>query len=216
MGHDIATRSDGEVFYVDTETSITKGFEGSFADRSLGAVGARSVDVAPDGTVWMTTDNRSIWRFPNQDASYLPLHNAIHYLLRHPDLQNTYAKDYNAAQAHYQIYGSVEGRDASPLSACGDTGGHADLANNPFDPCWYLNHHPDLAAAFGSGNVKAAYEHWIDYGIDEGRQSNANFSLVGYLIRNPDVAEASGATNYTAAYKHWFDYGEAEGRNAAP
>jgi hypothetical protein len=69
---------------------------------------------------------------------------------------------------------------------------------------------------FGSGNVKAAYEHWIDYGIDEGRQSNANFSLVGYLIRNPDVAEASGATNYTAAYKHWFDYGEAEGRNAAP
>jgi hypothetical protein len=54
------------------------------------------------------------------------------------------------------------------------------LSRHPFDPRWNLNHHADLTTALGSGNVRGAYEHWIESGIDEGRQSNANFSIAAY------------------------------------
>ena len=84
----------------------------------------------------------------------------------------------------------------------------AELANHPFDPCWYLNSHPDLKQAFGSGNLRGAYGHWIVGGFREGRQSNANFSISAYRDRHLDDGHS-----YGDALGHWFSNGQAEGRD---
>jgi len=152
------------------------------------------------------------WKFTIE----VPPPSAFGYLMRYPDLQHTFGTNFADALKHYEDLGRADGRSAGPFGTCGDTGGLADLASNPFDPCWYLNHHADLKTAFSSDNMEAVYRHWIESGISEGRQSNANFSIKSYLSRYPDLVQAFGATNYSDAYNHWFQNGQAEGRDASP
>jgi len=134
--------------------------------------------------------------------------------LRRPS--TAFGTDYEAAKTHWNDYGKNEGRDFSSLGVCGETGGLAELANAEFDPCWYLNFHADLKAAFGSGNIQAAYEHWINNGLNEGRQTNENFDVRAYLNRHSDLVTAFGPTNYRDAYNHWNVNGKAEGRDPSP
>lgn len=79
------------------------------------------------------------------------------------------------------------------------------------DPTWYVNKYPDLKAAFG-GNVQQAQNHWLSFGIQEGRDSGRNFSINGYLQCYPDLQKAFGK-NYAAALNHWLTFGITEGRN---
>ncbi|MDP6040082.1 MAG: DUF5011 domain-containing protein [Candidatus Latescibacteria bacterium] len=134
------------------------------------------------------------------------------YLVRHVDLQRVFGTNFDAALQHWQSDGSAEGRNIAALDVCGDTGGIAELTNHPFDPCWYLNNHPDLTQASGSGNLREVYEHWIVYGLREGRQSNANFSISAYRDRHPDLQDHS----YGDALGHWLSDGQGEGRDASP
>ena len=91
----------------------------------------------------------------------------------------------------------------------------ADTRLDVLDPVFYLNTYPDLKAAFGT-DTGAAQNHWITYGIQEGRQSSAAFSVKDYLARYPDLINAFGGTNYRAALDHWLAYGKKEGRNPGP
>ena len=114
-------------------------------------------------------------------------------------------------QVHYSRYGQEEDRDITPLGACSDTGGLAELANKPFDPCWYMHSHPDLVVAEIAEPIEV-YKHWIDHGLAEGRQSNANFSISAYRDRHLDLHGHS----YRDAFEHWVNHGQAEERDARP
>jgi hypothetical protein len=69
-----------------------------------------------------------------------------------------------------------------------------------FDVAYYLSIYPDLQAAFGPTNYAAALNHWVTYGLYEGRRSSPSFDVAYYLASYPDLQAAFGATNYPMAY----------------
>lgn len=85
---------------------------------------------------------------------------------------------------------------------------------NLVDPAFYMGAYPDLMAAF-RGNADQARNHWLQFGIREGRQPSANFYAASYLARYDDLKIAFG-NNYEAALRHWIDNGWREGRDASP
>lgn len=79
-----------------------------------------------------------------------------------------------------------------------------------FDALSYLARYPDLAAAFG-GDLNAAWLHYLNYGIYEGRFFDNLFRPDEYLALYPDLWAAFGPDR-KAALLHWLTYGRAEGR----
>jgi glycosyltransferase involved in cell wall biosynthesis len=59
------------------------------------------------------------------------------------------------------------------------------LATGLFDPQWYLEQNPDVAAA-GVDPL----EHWLKHGVSEGRNPNAFFDTQWYLQQYPHVAQS--------------------------
>lgn len=84
-----------------------------------------------------------------------------------------------------------------------------------FDPVFYADKYPDLKDAFGY-DEGALYNHFLTYGIKEGRCSSALFDVKYYLENNADLVAAFGATNYEAAYNHFKIYGYRENRKLSP
>jgi hypothetical protein len=84
-----------------------------------------------------------------------------------------------------------------------------------FYPEYYLSIYPDLISAFGTDNEKAT-QHYIEYGLREGRSPNPLFDPRYYMEQYPDLRNAFGAANYQAAARHWLDYGINENRKGAP
>lgn len=82
-------------------------------------------------------------------------------------------------------------------------------------PAWYLSQNPDVAAAYGAGNLDGAVSHWIDYGMREGRMPNPHFHAPSYLNRYPDLRATFGS-DCVVATKHWVANGVREGRDGSP
>ncbi|MBD2055326.1 hypothetical protein H6F88_04680 [Oculatella sp. FACHB-28] len=82
-----------------------------------------------------------------------------------------------------------------------------------FDPDFYLMSYGDLRNAFGT-NQGAARNHWLTYGIQEGRRSSPAFDVQYYLSFYPDLQNAF-SNDYTAAINHWLTYGIQEGRRSS-
>lgn len=71
-----------------------------------------------------------------------------------------------------------------------------------FDEQWYLEQYPDV--------VQAGYdpvEHYLKFGISEGRNPSAHFDTRWYLESNPDVADAK-----MNPLLHYIKFGKGEGR----
>jgi hypothetical protein len=83
-----------------------------------------------------------------------------------------------------------------------------------FDAKFYSDKYPDLKQAFGYNEVQL-YNHFITWGIDEGRCASQILDVKYYLANNQDLVQAFGATNYKAAYNHFKVYGMSEGRIAS-
>lgn len=82
-----------------------------------------------------------------------------------------------------------------------------------FDAAYYAEQYPDLKAAFGTDEA-ALLNHFINCGMAEGRQGNAEFNVQAYKERYQDLQTAFGE-NLPAYYMHYITNGKAEGRNAA-
>ncbi len=81
-----------------------------------------------------------------------------------------------------------------------------------FDATYYSNKYPDLKKAFGTDATKL-YQHFITYGIYEGRQGCADFSVKQYLQKYSDLKNAYG-NDYAQALNHYLVHGYKEGRRA--
>lgn len=82
-----------------------------------------------------------------------------------------------------------------------------------FDASFYYNAYPDVAAACGT-DANALLNHYISFGVYEGRNASAEFNAQAYRQRYQDLEEAFG--DDMAAYcRHYVTFGAAEGRNAA-
>ncbi|WNG29839.1 peptidase M10 [Cystobacter fuscus] len=124
---------------------------------------------------------------------------------------------YDAASVMH--YPQCNGTNRGDLNlTASDIGGanslYGPLGEPGVDTVFYVNNYSDLRAAFGN-NWTAARDHWLNYGINEGRRGSADFDAAYYLSIHPDLVAAYGANNYAAAYKHWLPYGLNEGRRSS-
>lgn len=85
--------------------------------------------------------------------------------------------------------------------------------NLVFDSTYYTNKYPDLKNAFGTDSTKL-YEHFLNYGIKEGRQANPVFDVKYYLNNNEDLTAAFGK-DYARAVNHYINIGYKENRRTA-
>lgn len=74
-----------------------------------------------------------------------------------------------------------------------------------FDAQYYADQYPDLKAAYGY-NSDALYQHFIKYGIKEGRNMNPVLDVVTYRASYSDLDAAYG-DNWDAYVNHFFTYG---------
>src|SRR5262249_2660230 len=80
-----------------------------------------------------------------------------------------------------------------------------------FDPVYYRSIHPDLTPFDGPGLL----DHWVKFGILEGRRGSLFFWSRFYLESFPDLQAAFGA-DIPAAFEHWKTYGNMEARRTSP
>lgn len=85
-------------------------------------------------------------------------------------------------------------------------------ASSVFDAGFYYDKYEDLQEAFGY-DPDALFDHFINYGIYEGRQGNDEFDVDSYRNRYPDLEEAFGDDN-REYLDHYLAYGMNEGRVA--
>ncbi|MCD7738319.1 MAG: C39 family peptidase [Lachnospiraceae bacterium] len=111
---------------------------------------------------------------------------SAYYSSAYSDLQAAFGTDYNALLNHYLTYGASEGRAAS--------GRTVTLADGTlFDADYYAETYADVNAAFGT-DFGFLLNHYLTYGIREGRMPSANG-----LPTDVDLILASVSTASTAA-----------------
>lgn len=85
-----------------------------------------------------------------------------------------------------------------------------------FDPIYYLARYSDVQKVVGNDH-KAAFQHFLVYGMNEKRQGIATFNVEVYASNNPDVVKASyknGQIDYPTIYRHYCEFGYKENRKA--
>jgi hypothetical protein len=127
------------------------------------------------------------------------------YADNYADLRKAYGEDWSKYYLHYIKYGKAEGRVAVKKTE--------ELNYDAvFDASYYLEKYGDLKAAYGTDETKAL-QHFINYGMKEGRQANAEFNVQIYQSRYADLRNAYG-DDLEKYYIHYIKYGKKEGRSA--
>lgn len=81
-----------------------------------------------------------------------------------------------------------------------------------FDAAYYQEQNPDVAAVVGS-DARRLLNHYVAFGIWEGRNASATFNATTYKDNYVDLQNAFGDNLY-AYCRHYIEYGIGEGRNA--
>jgi hypothetical protein len=75
---------------------------------------------------------------------------------------------------------------------------------------YYTATYPDIASAYGSNRL-AAFDHFYQYGMTEGRSGNAEFNAMSYMRKYADVRHIF-SSNIQLTTRHYILYGKSEGR----
>lgn len=78
---------------------------------------------------------------------------------------------------------------------------------------YYIENNKDLYDVFRNEPDKAI-EHFVNFGMNEGRQGNETFNVEGYRNRYLDLRRAFGS-DITKYYYHYINNGEKEGRDGS-
>ena len=131
------------------------------------------------------------------------------YMNNYPDLVKAYGTNYAKYYLHYINYGKKEGRNAKTRIVPGTINNGTDYSA-VYDYNYYVNKYPDIKKAFGN-NYAAVLNHFVTYGMREGRRGNAKFDVISYKNANPDLRVAYGS-DLPKYYMHYMKYGIREGR----
>ena len=140
--------------------------------------------------------------------------NVTYYRNRYPDLRSAFGTDLKNYYMHYVNNGVKEKRDAK--TPCTLKGGVTVLNgvdySAVYDFNYYINKYPDIKAAFGNDDEKAL-QHFVNNGMDEGRQGRESFNVRYYKNSYADLRNAFG-NNLKLYYIHYITNGRKEGRTA--
>lgn len=89
---------------------------------------------------------------------------------------------------------------------------YAATLKDIFDEKYYADNNADLKTAFGYDR-EALWNHFLEYGLSEGRQMNALIDVVKYRELYPDLNAAFG-DDWDAYLNHYLTYGALEGRDS--
>ena len=145
-----------------------------------------------------------------------PIFNPQYYINAYGDLKKAFGNNYESAYNHFINYGYKEGRTANKGT---DTVKYIknvpiNITNYMFDAELYYSLYPDLQQAFGY-NPEALKQHYLTWGVKEGRIASYVFNPIYYLNNNADVKKAFGANGYEGAYNHFINNGIHEGRTGS-
>lgn len=136
--------------------------------------------------------------------------NVNSYRAMNYDLRNALGSNLRGYYLHYIFYGKAEGRAGTGNYVSGtSTFARVDYSNI-YNFSAYYTTQPDIRNTYGL-NDNAALQHFINYGMKEGRQASPDFNVQAYKARYPDLQSTFG-DNLKAYYLHYLYYGKAEGR----
>lgn len=136
------------------------------------------------------------------------------YRANNLDLRQAFGNNLPLYYMHYIQTGKNENRV---------TTGNTDITNGittyqgvnyaaVYNYSYYIQHNPDIAAAFPNDD-EAVLQHFVQFGMSEGRDASADFNLATYKGNNADLRSAFGDNNVDY-YLHYIHSGKAEGRIA--
>lgn len=79
-----------------------------------------------------------------------------------------------------------------------------------FETVYYYNNNPDIQANVGNGGQNLL-EHFVNFGMAEGRRGSSNFDVMIYKDNNKDLEETFG-DNLKKYYEHYMNTGYKENR----
>lgn len=140
--------------------------------------------------------------------------NVTSYAYQYSDLRNAYGNNLPSYYRHYINYGQTEQRAGT---GCTTMQGTQTVYNGVdysavYNYSYYVGKYPDIKRAFGNNDYKVL-QHFVNYGMKEGRQGAANFEVRSYYNRYADLRRSYG-TNWQYYYIHYMRYGSREGRSA--
>ena len=90
----------------------------------------------------------------------------------------------------------------------------SDIKPIVFNAAYYAEKNSDVKKLYGN-DEQGLYDHFLAYGIKEGRQASPIFSVSHYLSQNSDLKSAYGTDN-EKALTHFINTGSKEARITAP
>ncbi|MCR4568154.1 MAG: hypothetical protein K5769_08875 [Pseudobutyrivibrio sp.] len=85
------------------------------------------------------------------------------------------------------------------------------LVSQSFNADYYAAQYPEIAAKYGKDNKEALLNHFLEFGLWEGRVGNADFDPTAYASAYSDLRDAFGK-NILAYYEHYYKIGKDESR----
>lgn len=136
------------------------------------------------------------------------------YYNMYGDLRAIYGKDWKQYYLHYIQFGVKEGRVAT---------GVAELKNPTtvyngvnygavYNYDYYLSNNPDVKHAY-DGDENGALQHFVLFGMAEGRRASASFDVKSYYNAYPDLRMGYGK-DWKSYYLHYMNFGVNERRTA--
>lgn len=136
--------------------------------------------------------------------------NVNSYRAMNYDLRNALGSNLRGYYLHYIFYGKAEGRAGTGNYVSGTSTSAGVDYSSIYNFSTYYTTQPDIRSTYGL-NDNAALQHFINYGMKEGRQASPDFNVQTYKTRYPDLQSAFG-NDLKAYYLHYLFYGKAEGR----
>jgi hypothetical protein len=130
------------------------------------------------------------------------------YAQSYPDLKAAFGDDMKMYYIHYIRNGKAEGRVISKTVYDGTD------YEAVFDFEYYKNSYSDLRSVFGD-NSREYLAHFVNYGMQEGRNACEDFDIEYYSTAYEDLRNAFGS-DLKSYYLHYINCGKAEGRAALP
>ncbi len=135
------------------------------------------------------------------------------YRFAYGDLRGAFGDNLEQYYLHYINYGKSEGRKgtgtASIQNAISAIEGYDYSLVYDFN--YYQNANPDIKNIFGN-DENATLQHFVEYGMSEGRVARPEFNVNNYMNRYEDLRNIYGG-DLKAYYIHYISHGAAEGRD---
>jgi hypothetical protein len=82
-----------------------------------------------------------------------------------------------------------------------------------FDETFYLGEYQDIADAQANGGLLYGYDHFLNFGISEGRNPSFYYDEAFYLANNEDVNIAVANDEFSSGLEHYLNFGHIENRD---